>query len=443
MTAHPGTLHPVSGHPGNAFPVIGHPGTAHPRSAGGLSFPPPLGLYLHLPWCLSKCPYCDFNSHAVQNASGGQERFDRYIDALIADLEGSLPAIWGRTVQTVFLGGGTPSLFPPEAVGRLLAALRSLVRLQGAAEVTMEVNPGTFEVERFEAFRDAGINRLSLGVQSFSDACLARIGRVHDAAQAIKAAETAIALFDRVNIDLMYGQPGQRLEDLRRDLDLLATIGAGHASLYQFTLEPHTWFANRPPREMPSESLLDDMQRMIEDTLPALGLMHYEVSAWARPSEQCRHNLSVWQFGDYLGLGAGAHSKISNHEGIWRQVRTHHPERYMQGMLHACASAPGEDTRGQAVAWPRKVAERELPFEFMLNVLRLRDGVPSAFLPERTGIPVTRINRVVTRAVERGLLEADPRIWRATPLGWRFLNDLQTMFLDDGQKVPDRCDMTH
>jgi len=448
-----------------------------PRSirAQALPFPPPLGLYIHLPWCIRKCPYCDFNSHALQSASEDSGLFDRYVDALIADLEGSLPAVWGRTVQTIFLGGGTPSLFAPEAVARLLEAVRSRLRLQGAAEVTMEANPGSFEVERFKAFEAAGINRLSLGVQTFSSDCLVRIGRVHDAAQALRAAEMAVTTFDQVNIDLMFGQPGQRLEDLRRDLDRVDALGVGHVSLYQFTLEPNTYFASRPPEDLPGESLLEDMQQLIDDLVPRLGLEQYEVSAWARPSAQCRHNLNVWQFGDYLGIGAGAHSKISDHEGIWRQVRPHHPERYIQQMLaptlqvnEAEPPEPMYTTERVLRQLPvrregsgpmpaleqvrktlpagnrrRRVLERELPFEFMLNVLRLREGVPTTFFAERTGMRVSHINRVLTQAVDRGLLDPDPRVLRASPLGWRFLNTLQSMFLDPLGHGSGRCVTMH
>jgi oxygen-independent coproporphyrinogen-3 oxidase len=448
-----------------------------------------------LPWCVRKCPYCDFNSHALHSISDEPGLFNRYVDALIADLEVNLPAVWGRTVQTIFLGGGTPSLFGPEEVARLLEAVRSRLRLQGSAEVTMEANPGSFEVERFKAFEAAGINRLSLGVQSFSNDCLVRIGRVHDATQALRAAEMAVATFDRVNIDLMFGQPGQRLEDLRWDLDQVGALGVDHVSLYQFTIEPNTYFASRPPKDMPCESLLEDMQQLIDDAVPRLGLEQYEVSAWARPYARCRHNLNVWQFGDYLGIGAGAHSKLSDHEGIWRQVRPHQPERYIQQMLAPAlqvheVEAPEQTLTRKAmlrrVPVPpkdsgrmpmfqeaaermpvvqeasgrmpslnqmrqplqvgnrrRRVLENDLPFEFMLNVLRLREGVPSTFFSERTGMPISRINRALTQAVDRGLLDPDPRVLRATPFGWRFLNILQAMFLDLLKQGTERCGTTH
>jgi len=419
--------------------------SSNPLKTQSLPFLPPLGLYVHLPWCIRKCPYCDFNSHALNTAADPTAQFEHYVDALIADLEDRLPEVWGRSVHAIFLGGGTPSLFPPQSVGRLLDAVRSRLRLLGGAEVTLEANPGSFEVERFEGFRAAGVNRLSLGVQSFSDDCLVRIGRVHDAAQALRAAEAAVRSFDRVNIDLMFGQPGQQLEDLERDLKLLASLGVGHVSLYQFTLEANTYFARQPPQLMPTEPLLEAMQQLIDDTVPALGLLQYEVSAWARPEQQCQHNRNTWQFGDYLGIGAGAHSKISDHEGIWRQVRMHHPELYMQQMLGKAAPSLGEERLriGPPAPGRRLVAARDLPFEFMLNVLRLREGVPAAFFPERTGIAVSQINRVVARAVDRGLLDADPRVWRSTPLGWRFLNELQMLFLDPTEEELKRCAKLH
>ena len=377
---------------------------------------PPLSLYVHLPWCLRRCPYCDFNAHAWrENLSELPEA--RYLDALQADLEASLPKVWGRSVSTVFIGGGTPSLFSPDAIDRLLATIRARLRLAPGAEVTMEANPGTFEVQRFAAYAQAGVTRLSIGVQSFSDEALRALGRVHDARQARAAIEEAARSFASFNIDLMYALPGQTLQGLGDDLASALAFGSPHLSLYHLTIEPNTLFAKRPP-PLPDDDLLADMLSLIEETVGAAGFERYEVSAWARPGARCRHNLNYWEFGDYLGIGAGAHGKLSFHDRIVREARLRHPERYMQAALG-----------GAAIEEERVPAADELPFEFMLNALRLTDGVPSAFFAERTGLSPAVIGRDCARAVERGLLDADPTRIRATPLGLRFLNDLVAMFL--------------
>ncbi|MBX3592051.1 MAG: oxygen-independent coproporphyrinogen III oxidase-like protein [Burkholderiaceae bacterium] len=384
--------------------------------AQGVQAPPPLSLYLHVPWCLRKCPYCDFNSHEWRGDPDAVPEA-RYLDALQADLEASLPKVWGRSVSTVFIGGGTPSLLSPDAIDRLLTMIRTRLRLAPDAEVTMEANPGTFETQRFAAFAQAGVTRLSIGVQSFSDDALRALGRVHDSRQARAAIEEAARSFARFNLDLMYALPGQTLDALRADLAAALAFGPPHLSLYHLTIEPNTLFAKRPP-PLPDDDLSADMLALIEETAGAAGFERYEVSAWARAGARCRHNLNYWEFGDYLGIGAGAHGKLSFHDRIVREARLRHPERYMEAAL-----------RGAAIEEERVPGADELPFEFMLNALRLTDGVPSAFFAERTGLSPAAIGRDCARAVERGLLDADPTRIRATPLGLRFLNDLVAMFL--------------
>ena len=386
-----------------------------PRRAVSLSQLPPLSLYVHLPWCLRKCPYCDFNSHEADGALPEA----RYLDALRADLESTVPGVWGRPIQTVFIGGGTPSLFSPESIDRLLADVRMLHRLAPDAEVTMEANPGTFEAARFRAFREAGVTRLSIGVQSFDETMLARIGRVHDRAQALAAARIAAEHYPSFNLDLMYALPGQDLAMLRADLAQALAFEPPHLSCYHLTLEPNTLFASRPPEGLPDDDASADMQQALEDATVAAGLARYEVSAYARPGHRARHNLNYWTFGDYLGVGAGAHGKVSFPDRIERTARYRHPRRYMDAAL-----------AGDAVETRRTLAAGELPFEFMLNALRLVDGVPAASFAERTGVPLAAIARPLERAASRGLLDADPATIRATPLGLRFLNDLQQMFLD-------------
>ena len=382
----------------------------------GLSQLPPLGVYVHLPWCLRKCPYCDFNSHEAP-----AEGFDEpaYLDALEADLDASLPLVWGRQVQTIFLGGGTPSLFSPEGIDRLLASLRARLRVVPDAEVTMEANPGTFERERFAGFRSAGVNRLSLGVQSFDDARLAAIGRVHDAAQARQAAAAAREIFPTFNLDLMYALPGQTLGQLADDLTQALAFEPPHLSLYHLTLEPNTLFARFPP-PLPDEDQAAAMQDAIEAQLGAAGFEHYEVSAYARRGHRGQHNFNYWTFGDYLGIGAGAHGKLSFHDRIVRHARFRHPRRYLEAVA-----------AGDAVEVERVLTVRDLPFEFMLNALRLVDGVPASLFEERTGQPLALVARTLEKAVRKGLLVADPAQLGATGLGLRFLNDLQELFLPD------------
>jgi len=382
----------------------------------GLAQLPPLGVYVHLPWCIRKCPYCDFNSHEAP-AEGFDER--AYLDALEADLDASLPLVWGRPVQTIFLGGGTPSLFSPDGIDRLLASLRSRLRVAPDAEVTMEANPGTFERERFAGFRSAGVNRLSLGVQSFDDERLAAIGRVHDARQARQAAEAAREIFPTFNLDLMYALPGQTPAQLAGDLAQALAFEPPHLSLYHLTLEPNTLFARFPP-DLPDEDQAAAMQDAVEAQLGAAGFDRYEVSAYARSGHRARHNLNYWTFGDYLGIGAGAHGKLSFHDRITRQARFRHPRRYVEA-----ASA------GNALEIDRVLALRDLPFEFMLNALRLVEGVPASLFEERTGQSLAVVARGLDKAAGKGLLLADPARLAPTELGLRFLNDLQEMFLPE------------
>ena len=383
---------------------------------------PPLSLYVHLPWCLRKCPYCDFNSHERTAASGGRQLDaqveTRYLDALRADLEAALPLVWGRNVQTIFIGGGTPSLFSPEGIARLLDDVRARLPLLPGAEVTLEANPGTFERERFRAFRAAGVTRLSIGVQSFDNAALAALGRVHDRAQAIAAAEEAREAFDTFNLDLMYALPGQDLAKAAEDLRTALALQPTHLSVYHLTIEPNTRFANAPPAGLPDDDLSAEMLDQITALTGEAGLLRYEVSAYAKPGHRCRHNLNYWQFGDYLGIGAGAHSKLSFPHRVVRQVRWREPAAYMEKAL-----------AGQAVSNDEEVARKALPFEFMLNALRLKDGFDLALFPERTGLPLSAVRAKLDEAERQGLLtQTDGRV-APTARGFDFLSDLQERFL--------------
>jgi len=374
---------------------------------------PPLALYVHIPWCMKKCPYCDFNSHAAPAAVPE----DVYVDALVADLESALPSIWGRKVGTVFIGGGTPSLFSASAIDRLLSAVRARIPLVPDAEVTLEANPGTFEREKFAGYFAAGVNRLSLGIQSFDDGFLRALGRVHDGDEARRAAEAALMIFDNVNLDLMFALPEQTVADARRDVACALQFAPPHLSFYHLTLEPNTNFHRYPP-PLPDDELAADIEDTVLQQLDAAGYAHYETSAHAKPSRECRHNLNYWRFGDYLGIGAGAHSKISFPERIVRQIRFKQPRHYLE---RATAGAPMlEET---------EIARDDVGFEFMLNALRLTDGVPASLFAERTGYPLALVVRGLELATARGLLENDATNIRPTVLGRRFLNDLQSLFL--------------
>ena len=385
------------------------PGTL--RLAGS----PPLSVYVHLPWCLRKCPYCDFNSH--EQASGVPEA--RYLDALRADLEAALPLVWGRHIHSVFIGGGTPSLFSPAGIERLISDLRAHLPLNPGCEITLEANPGTFERERFRAFRAAGVTRLSIGVQSFDDAKLAALGRVHDRAQAIAAAEEAADAFDTFNLDLMYALPGQTPAEAEADLRTALALQPPHLSLYHLTIEPNTVFARRPPEVPDDDTAFEMLDRMIAQT-GAAGLQRYEVSAYARPGHRCTHNLNYWQFGDYLGLGAGAHSKLSFPHRVVRQVRWREPQMYMERAL-----------AGQAVSNDEEVSRRALPFEFMLNALRLRDGFELTLFTDRTGLPPTALQAGLAEAEAKGLIVHNLERVCPTERGFDFLSDLQALFLAD------------
>jgi len=374
---------------------------------------PPLALYVHIPWCLKKCPYCDFNSHEAR----GDVPEDRYVDALIADLELALPSIWGRKVFSVFIGGGTPSLFSAAVIDRLLAAIRARVPLIPDAEVTLEANPGTFERAKFAGFFAAGVNRLSLGVQSFDSKHLAAIGRVHDADEARRAAEAALTIFGNVNFDLMYALPRQTVAEAEADAAAALAFSPPHLSFYHLTLEPNTLFHRYPP-PLPDEETAADIEDAVHARLGAAGYQHYETSAYSRPGRQCRHNLNYWRFGDYLGIGAGAHSKLSFAERIVRQVRCKQPKQYLEQI------AAGTPVLEEGV-----VTRADVGFEFMLNALRLTEGVPKTLFAERTGYPLAVVRRELAEAEERGLIECDPTTIRATALGQRFLNDLQQIFL--------------
>ena len=379
-----------------------------------LGAPPPLGLYIHLPWCLRKCPYCDFNSH---EARGGGHPEAAYLDALRADLEAALPLVWGRSVQSIFIGGGTPSLFSPEGIERLLSDVRALMPLAPGCEVTLEANPGTFERERFRAFRGAGVTRLSIGVQSFDDAKLQALGRVHSRAQALAAAEEAAQAFDTFNLDLMYALPGQTLAEAAEDLRTALALQPPHLSVYHLTIEPNTLFAVHPPT-VPDDDLASDMLDQIVAMTGAQGLSRYEVSAFARPGHRCTHNLNYWQFGDYLGIGAGAHTKLSFPHRVVRQVRWREPAMYMQKAL-----------AGQAVSNDEEVGRKALPFEFMLNALRLKDGFDLGLFRDRTGLPLSSIEAALAQSEQRGLLVRDWERAAPTPRGFDFLSDLQGLFL--------------
>lgn len=376
---------------------------------------PPLALYIHLPWCVKKCPYCDFNSHAA-----GRIPESAYIDALLADLESALPEIWGRRIHAVFFGGGTPSLFSPEGIDRILTGVRTLTPLVPGAEITLEANPGTVEAGRFAGFRAAGVTRVSLGVQSFDPRHLAALGRIHDAAEARAAAELAATHFDTFNLDLMYALPGQSLDEALADIETALRFGPPHLSAYHLTLEPNTPFGHTPPPNLPNDDAAADMQQAIEARLADAGLAHYETSAFACPGHMCRHNLNYWQFGDYLGIGAGAHGKLSFHDRIVRRMRVKHPQQYMTAAM-----------RGAQIAETRTLARGDLPFEFMMNALRLNAGVPASLFEARTGLPLTVCAAALRQARERGLLDADPAWLRPSARGRRFLNDLLTLFLSD------------
>jgi len=378
---------------------------------------PPLALYIHFPWCEKKCPYCDFNSHQVKDGVQGFDE-ERYIKALITDLETELPRIWGRQVHSIFIGGGTPSLLSPTGMNDLLSAIRARVNLEPGAEITMEANPGSVEADKFTAFAKSGINRVSLGIQSFQDEQLKALGRIHNGEEAKQAIAIAVENFKSVNIDLMYGLPNQSLAAAKADIETALSFKTPHLSLYNLTLEPNTYFANFPPK-LPSEDEIDAIFEQNLELLTAAGYKRYEVSAYAKKDQECKHNLNYWRFGDYIGIGAGAHGKISFPDKVTRQVRERHPETYMQAM----------ESKGNALIESREVSAKDLPFEFMLNTLRLTDGVETKTFSERTGLPLHVISKGLEEASKKGLLDDNPTALKATALGLRYLNNLQEMFL--------------
>ncbi len=427
------------------------------RAGAGLAVPPPLTLYIHLPWCVKKCPYCDFNSHAIKDSmasplsplTGRDGEFAEhaprpssgsgvqagtrparegrgegeipeaaYIAALTRDLELALPQIWGRKIHAVFFGGGTPSLFSPDGIDRILATVRALTQLEPLAEITLEANPGTVEAGRFRGYREAGVTRVSLGIQSFDDDMLKRIGRIHGAAEARHAAELAARTFDTFNLDLMYALPGQTPDMLRADIETALTFAPPHLSCYHLTLEPNTAFGHTPPPRLPDDDTAAAMQEWLEERLGTAGFEHYETSAFAKPRHRCRHNLNYWTFGDYLGIGAGAHSKLSFHDRIVRQMRVKHPAQYMQSV-----------ELDSHIAETRALSPRELPFEFMMNALRLNEGIPLSLFSQHTGLPLTACLGGLQKAEQKGLVERDADFLRPTLQGRRFLNDLLTLFL--------------
>jgi len=392
---------------------------------------PPLSLYIHYPWCAKKCPYCDFNSHTLSTSLGSSFASDRqrdeiYIDALLHDLEQELPAIWGRTVQSIFIGGGTPSLIQPEVLHHLISQITALVKLSPMAEITMEANPGTVDQVKFAEFHSAGINRLSMGIQSFNDRLLQKIGRIHNSPQALQAVERAqSAGFDNINLDLMYALPGQTLDEALQDVQQAISLQTAHLSHYQLTLEPNTLFASQPP-QLPDDELSYEMQIQCQQVLAEAGFQHYEISAYARPGRQCRHNLNYWQFGDYLGIGAGAHGKISDaaRQTISRRWKEKHPQTYMNFSGNST-----KDTNSFMIAGEEQLSSHDIGFEFMLNSSRLINGFASELFPKHTGLSILQIEKGLKKAVELDLIEWDLHHIKPTERGLRYLNELQAIFL--------------
>lgn len=379
---------------------------------------PPLALYIHIPWCVRKCPYCDFNSH---EAKQGLQEWE-YVEALLRDLEQELPGIWGRTVDSIFIGGGTPSLFSSEAIDRLLAGVRARVSLRPDAEITLEANPGTLEAGKFTEFRAAGVNRLSIGAQSFQDDALQRIGRIHDRRAAIRAAESAHAAgFDNFNLDLMFGLPGQSLSQAMEDLATAAALEPTHLSWYQLTIEPNTWFAHHPP-VLPDDDALWTIQEQGQQWLEAAGYTQYEVSAYAQAGRQCRHNLHYWRFHDYLGIGAGAHGKVTDtqQQAIVRRWKQKHPQQYLE-----------QAGTNAVLGGMTRLSPVETRFEFALNRFRLREACSAVQFRDTTGLDEGYLQPPLQQALEAGLLEEVQDRFRTTERGQRFLNDLLALFLPE------------
>jgi putative oxygen-independent coproporphyrinogen III oxidase len=380
----------------------------------GLKNPPPLSLYIHIPWCVKKCPYCDFNSHESRQEIPEK----RYVAALIADLEQSVPRVYGRKIKSVFFGGGTPSLFSSESIDEILSAVRMLTPLDYGAEVTLEANPGTIDTAHFSGYKQAGVNRVSLGIQSFNADYLQALGRIHDDKQAITAAELALKTFERVNLDVMYALPNQSLEHALKDAEQAIKLNPDHLSFYHLTLEPNTPFHRTPP-SLPSDDLSADMQEQIEALLAEHGYEHYETSAFCKPKSNARHNLNYWQFGDYLGIGAGAHSKLSYHDKITRETRHKHPKTFMENA-----------ELGNAVDNTWTIEHADLGFEFMMNALRLTNGFETKLFQERTGMTWEAVSMRLAVASQKGLITQNANLIQPTMLGQRYLNNLLEIFLN-------------
>src|SRR6266853_1475709 len=380
---------------------------------------PPLALYVPIPWCVKKCPYCDCNSHQAR----GDVPEQAYVEALVTDLELALPDVWGRRVYSIFFGGGTPSLFSAAAIGTLISAFRARLSLAADCEITLEANPGTYEAEKFRAYREAGVNRLSIGIQSFNPKHLEALGRIHDDREARRAIEIARDSFDNINLDLMFALPEQTLAEARADAEAALAAGTTHLSFYHLTLEPNTLFFRHPPA-LPEEDAAAAMQEAVGAALAARGYAHYETSVWAKPGRECRHNLNYWRFGDYLGIGAGAHGKLSFPDRVVRAARWKQPREYLQRVAE-----------GRPVQEIREVGREDLVFEFMMNALRLTAGFPVASFVERTGLQIAVAERPLAEAEARGLIARDHQRIRPTDLGQRFLNDLLLLFLPDARRA--------
>ncbi len=374
----------------------------------------PLSLYIHLPWCIQKCPYCDFNSHATSGAPIDEMA---YVRALLLDLECELPFIQNRPIHSIFMGGGTPSIFSERSIATLLEGIHKKICITTDAEITLEANPGTFEQDKFTGFKNAGINRLSIGVQSFHNHHLKALGRIHNSQEAKHAIETALGIFDVVNVDLMYALPEQTIQEAQEDVQTAIDLGTHHISAYHLTIENNTAFGHRPPDNLPDADLAQDIEDTVHAELINAGFKHYEVSAFAKNKLFCHHNLNYWQFGDYLGIGAGAHGKVTEKNKIERTVRIKHPQNYMD-------SIGGK----QKHIARNKIEIEDLPFEFMMNAMRLTEGIATSYFWERCGLPLTQIEPMLLRAQQRKLIDFDKKYIRPTEQGRRFLNELLLLF---------------
>ena len=382
-----------------------------------LAMPPALSLYIHIPWCVKKCPYCDFNSHEHKETQNFTDLESMYVDALIKDLEYSLPKIWGRKIQSIFFGGGTPSLFSGKAIHKILGQVRALTPILYDAEITLEANPGAIDSNHFEAYKEAGVTRVSLGIQSFNDVHLKALGRIHDSNEAKKGIEIAMRHFDEVNLDLMYALPQQTLDEAIDDAKIATSFNTQHLSFYHLTIEPNTFFFKHPPK-LPLDDESAVMQETIETILNEHGYQHYETSAFAKPKSECQHNLNYWQFGDYLGIGAGAHSKLTFHNKMTRESRYKNPKQYMEKV-----------STQNMIESETIIHENDLAFEFMMNHLRLIDGFSIQSFEDKTGLNISAIDKELKAALDKKLITMDHEVIKPTLLGQRFLNDLLGIFL--------------